>query len=62
MVLEGVSHGMHYLNVEGVDMNGERIGPLRLRDHEEGDLEVGNICILRGLKVSEKCSMMRRAS
>ena len=32
-------------------MDGVVVGPLRLWNHMEGDVEVGNICILRGLKV-----------
>ena len=28
------------------------VGPLRLWNHEEGDVQVQSICILRGLKVA----------
>ncbi len=40
-----------YLQVSGVDMDGEHIGPFRLWQFEDADLQEGNICILRGLKV-----------
>ena len=44
--------GNPYLEVYGVDMNKSAVGPLRLWDHEEGDLAEGNTYILRGLKVN----------
>ena len=47
----GPKVGASYLQVSGVDMDGVGVGPLRLWNHVEGDLEVGSICILRGLKV-----------
>ena len=47
----GPNFGEPYLQVTGVDMDGVSVGPLRLWNHVEGDLEVGSICILRGLKV-----------
>ena len=48
----GPNVGSLYLQVSGVDMDGEGVGPLRLWNHVEGDIEPGNICILRGLKVA----------
>ena len=33
-------------------MDGVGVGPLRLWNHVEGDVEAGRICILRGLKVA----------
>ena len=50
-IQSGPNVGAPYLQVSGVDMNGENVGPLRLWNHDESDVEVGNICILRGLKV-----------
>ena len=51
IVQTGANHGKKYVMLDGVDMKGEHIGWLRLRTHEN-DLEIGNICILRGLKVT----------
>ena len=48
----GANVGTPYLHVSGVDMNGENVGPLRLWNHDESDVEIGNICILRGLRVA----------
>ena len=48
----GALQGNPYLLVDGVDMDGEHVGPLRLWDYVEGDLEPGNTCILRGLKIA----------
>ena len=50
-IQSGPNFGEPYLQVTGVDMDGVGVGPLRLWNHVEGDLEVGSICILRGLKV-----------
>ena len=50
-IQSGPNVGASYLQVSGVDMDGVIVGPLRLWNHVEGDLEVGSICILRGLKV-----------
>ena len=38
--------------VSGVDMDGVAVGPVRRWNHLEDDVEVGTICILRGLKVA----------
>ena len=35
---------------------GMEVGPVRLWNHVEGDVEVGTICILRGLKVAAERS------
>ena len=53
-VQNGANQGMPYLRVDGVDMDGEHVGPLRLWDYVEGDLEPGNTCILRGLKIASE--------
>ncbi len=50
----GLNVGAPYLQVSGVDMDGVDFGPLRLWKHVIGDVEVGNICILRGLKVANE--------
>ena len=51
-IQSGQNQGAPFLRVAGVDMDGERVGPLRLWDYAEGDLDLGSICILRGLKVA----------
>ena len=56
-IQSGPNFGSPYLQVSGWDMDGVDVGPLRLWNHVVGDVEVGNICILRGLKVAtEKVS------
>ena len=51
-IQSGPNFGSVYLQVYGVDMDGVTVGPLRLWNHEEGDVQVQSICILRGLKVA----------
>ena len=51
-IQSGPNVGASYLQVSGVDMDGVIVGPLRLWNHVEGDVEVHSICILRGLKVA----------
>ena len=51
-IASGPNLGEPYLQVSGWDMNGAEVGPLRLWNHVVGDVDVGNICIFRGLKVS----------
>ena len=53
-IQSGANVGASYLQVSGVDMDGADVGPLRLWNHVEGDVEIGNICILRGLKVANE--------
>ena len=55
-IQSGPNVGEPYLQVSGVDMDGVDVGPLRLWNHVEGDLDVGIICILRGLKVGTERS------
>ena len=50
-IQSGANVGQSYLLVTGVDMNGVEVGPLRLWNHVEGDVEIGKTCIIRGLKV-----------
>ena len=40
-----------YLQVIGVDTEGDGVGPLRLWRHEEGDIRPGGAYVVRGLKV-----------
>jgi hypothetical protein len=40
-----------YLQLMGVDTEGSAVGPLRLWQHEEGDIKPGGAYIVRGLKV-----------
>ena len=40
-----------YLQLMGVDTEGDVVGPLRLWQHEEGDIELGRAYVVRGLKV-----------
>ena len=51
-IQSGPNVGAFYLQVSGVDMDGVEVGPLRLWNHVEGDVQVQSICILRGLKVA----------
>ena len=51
-IQSGPNLGAPYLQVSGWDMDGVDVGPLRLWNHAVGDVDVGNICIFRGLKVS----------
>ena len=51
-VQSGSSIGSEYLVVSGVDMDGMEVGPVRLWNHDESDVEIGHIYILRGLKVA----------
>ena len=51
-IQSGPNFGAPYLQVSGWDMDGVDVGPLRLWNHAVGDVDVGNICIFRGLKVS----------
>ena len=53
-ITSGANIGANYLQVSGVDMDGVEVGPLRLWNHVEGDVEVGTTCILRGLKVASE--------
>ena len=53
-VQNGANQGMPYLRVDGVDLDGELVGPLRLWGYVVGDLEPGNTCILRGLKIASE--------
>ena len=39
------------MSVSGYDMDGQEFGPLILWRHDTGDFIVGNIYIIRGLKV-----------
>ena len=41
-----------FLEVNGVDVNGARVDTIRMWRWEEGDVRVGAIYILRGLKIS----------
>ena len=50
-VQKGSNQCKPYLRVTGIVMGTKHVGPLRLGDFGEGDLEVGNICITRGLKI-----------
>ena len=43
-----------FLILSGQDMDGEDFGPLRLWQHEEGDVIDGNIYIFRGLKAEHR--------
>ena len=40
-----------YLQITGLDTEGGNVGPLRLWQYEEGDINPGHAYILRGLKV-----------
>ena len=40
-----------YLQLMGVDTEGEVVGPLRLWQREEGDIKLGGAYVVRGLKV-----------
>ena len=40
-----------YLQIMGIDTDGGSVGPLRLWQYEEGDINPGDAYILRGLKV-----------
>ena len=40
-----------YLELMGVDTEGSVVGPLRLWQHEEGDIKSGGAYVVRGLKV-----------
>ena len=51
-IQSGPNFGAFYLQISGVDMDGATVGPLRLWNHLEGDVQVQSICILRGLKVA----------
>ena len=51
-IQSGQNVGEYYLQLTGVDMDGQEVGPLRLWNHYEGDVEVGTVCILRGLKIA----------
>ena len=51
-IQSGPNVGSPYLQVSGWDMDGVDVGPLRLWNHVVGELDVGKIYILRGLKVS----------
>ena len=51
-IQSGPNFGAFYLQISGVDMDGATVGPLRLWNHVEGDVQVQSICILRGLKVA----------
>ena len=53
-IQSGPNIGAPYLQVSGWDMDGVEVGPLRLWNHVEGDVVIGNTCILRGLKVANE--------
>ena len=40
-----------YLELMGVDTEGGDVGPLRLWQHEEGDIKIGGAYVVRGLRV-----------
>ena len=40
-----------YLQITGLDTEGGNVGPLRLWQYEEGDINPGHAYILRGLRV-----------
>ena len=50
-IQSGQNYGAPYLQISGVDMDGAEVGPLRFWNHERDDVQLGNIYILRGLKV-----------
>ena len=51
-IQSGPNFGAPYLQVSGWDMDGMEVGPLRLWNHEVGEITVDGIYILRGLKVA----------
>ena len=51
-IQSGQNIGALYLQVSGWDMDGMEVGPLRLWNHEVGEITVDGIYILRGLKVA----------
>ena len=50
-IQSGTNVGQFYLQVTGVDMDGVEVGPLRLWNHVEDDIQSGKTYIIRGLKV-----------
>ena len=43
-----------FVELQGVDMAGDRVGPLRLWQYSEDEVHEGMYCIVRGLKVCEE--------
>ena len=53
-IQSGPNQGETYLQVSGVDMDGDQVGPLRLWEHTESDVEAGSIYIFRGMKIASE--------
>ena len=45
------THSEPYVQIMGFDTEGCEVGPLRLWQHEEGDIKLGGAYVVRGLRV-----------